>query len=88
MPNFRVGLTMTACLPAFPALSTLELLAGRLVPVPFDGSAVVDGTVRPTTASSLDAEVRGISVAGLEKAKKKSSGKQATRQRKYSIEID
>ena len=62
---------MTACLPASPALSTLELLAGRVVPVPFDGSAMVEGTVCPTTTSSLDAEVRGISVAGLEKAKKK-----------------
>ena len=69
MPNFRVGFTMTAWLPAFPALSTLELLAGRLVPVPFDGSAVVEGTVRPTTASSPDAEVRGILAAGLEKEK-------------------
>jgi hypothetical protein len=69
MPNFRVGLMMTACLPASPALSTLELLAGRVVPVPFDGSTVVEGTVRPTTTSSPDAEVRGILAAGLEKAK-------------------
>ena len=69
MPNFRVGLMMMACLPASPALSTLELLASRVVPVPFDGSAVVDGTVCPTTASSPDAEVRGILAAGLEKAK-------------------
>ena len=69
MPNFRVGLMMTACLPASPALSTLELLAGRVVPVPFDGSTVVEGTVCPTTASSPDAEVRGILAAGLVKAK-------------------
>ena len=60
---------MTACLPVSPAISTLELLAGRAVPVPFDGSTVVEGTVRPTTASSPDAEVRGILGAGLEKAK-------------------
>ena len=66
MPNFRVGLTMMACLPAFLALSTLELLAGRVVPNPFDGSAVVEGTVRPTTASSPDVVVWGILVAGLE----------------------
>ena len=52
-----------------PALSTLELLAGRVVPVPFDGSAMVEGTVRPTTASSPDAEVHGTLAAGLEKAK-------------------
>ena len=60
---------MTACLPVSPALSTLELLASRLVPVPFDGSVVVEGPVRPTIASSPDAEVRGILVAGLKKAK-------------------
>ena len=69
MPNFRVGLTMMACLPAFLALSTLELLAGRVVPVPFDGSDVVERTVRPTTASSPGAKVRSILSAGLEKAK-------------------
>ena len=60
---------MTALLPVSPASCTLELLAGRVVPVPFDGSAVVEGTVRPTTASSLDAEVRGILATRLEKAK-------------------
>ena len=60
---------MTACLPALPALSTLELLASRVVPVPYDGSAVVEGMVCPTIASSPDAEVRGILAAGLEKAK-------------------
>jgi hypothetical protein len=68
-PNFRVGLVMTVCLPASPAISTLELLAGRVVPVPFDGSTVVEGTVCPTIASSPDAEVRGTFAAGLEKAK-------------------
>ena len=60
---------MTACLPVSPALSTLELLAGRVVPVPFDGFTVVEGTVRPATASSPDAEVRSILAVGLEKAK-------------------
>ena len=59
---------MTACLPASPALSTLELLTGRVVPVPFDGSAVAEGTVCSTTASSLDAEGHGILAAGLDKA--------------------
>ena len=67
MPNLRGGLTITACLLALPALSTLELLAGRVVPVPFDESTVVEGTVCPTTASSPDAEVRGILAAGLKK---------------------
>ena len=76
-PNFRVGLTMTVCLPASSAISTSELLAGRVVPVPFDGSTVVEGTVRPTTASSPDAEVRGTLAAGLKKAKN-SFEKQAT----------
>ena len=69
VPNFRVDLKLTAFLPISPALSILELLAGRVVPIPFDGSAVVEGTVRPTTASSPDAEVRGILAAGLVKAK-------------------
>ena len=69
MPNFRDGLTMTACLSASPVLFALELLAGRVVPVSFDGSTVVEGTVCPTTTSSPDAEVRGILAAGLEKNK-------------------
>ena len=58
---------MMACLPASPALSTLELLARRVVPVPFNGSMVVEGTVCPTTTSSPDVEVRGTLVAGLKK---------------------
>ena len=56
-------------LPASSALSTLELLVGRIVPVPFDRSTIVEGTVWPTTASSPDADVRGILAAGLGKAK-------------------
>ena len=60
---------MTALLPVSPALSTVELLAGRVVSVLFDGSAVAEGTVRPTTASSPDAVVRGTLAAGLEEAK-------------------
>ena len=63
---------MMACLPVSPALSTLELLASRVVPVPFDGSVVVEGPVRPTIASSPDAEVRDILVTGLKKAKNSS----------------
>ena len=72
MPNLRGGLTITACLLASPALSTLELLAGRVVPVPFDGTTVVEGTVCPTTASSPDVDVRATLVTGL---KKKNSSK-------------
>ena len=53
--------------PGHPASPILELLAGRVVTVPFDGSAMVEGTVCPTTASSPDAEVRGILAAGLKK---------------------
>ena len=59
-----------ASLPASPALSTLELVDGRVVP--FDGSTMVEGTVCPTTASSPDAEVRGTLAAGLKKEKLKS----------------
>jgi hypothetical protein len=69
MPNFRVGLTMTALAPVSPTSYTLELLAGRVVPVPFDGSTVIEWTVCPTTASSPDDEVRSILAAGLDKAK-------------------
>ena len=58
---------MTAWLPVSLALSTLELLTGQVVPVLFDGSTVVEGTIRPTTASSPDAEVHDTLVAGLRK---------------------
>jgi len=83
MPNLRGGLTITACLLASPALSTLELLAGRVVPVPFDGTTVVEGTVCPTTASSPDVEVHGTLAAELKK--KKLMSKSANRRQKYSI---
>ena len=76
MPNIGGGLTTTALPPAFPASLALELLAGRVVPVPFDGSAMVEGTVRPTIASSPNAKVRGTLAAGLNKAKN-SNQKQA-----------
>ena len=69
MPNFGGGLTMTALPPVFLASCTLELLTGRVVPVPFDGSTVVEGTICPTTASSPDTVVRGTLAAGLEKEK-------------------
>ena len=80
MPNLRAGFTIRDCLPASPALFILELLAGRVVPVPFDESTVVEGTVCPTTASSPDAEVRDTLAAGLKK--KNSSQNQQTRKRK------
>ena len=58
-----------ARLPASPVLFTLELLTESVVPVPFNGSTAVEGTVCPTTVSSPDADVRGILAVGLEKAK-------------------
>ena len=79
MPNFRGGLTRTAWSPVSPASYTLELLAGRVVIVPFDGSTVVEGTVCPTTASSPDAVVHGILAAGLEKQKISNQNKQDDR---------
>ena len=58
---------ITALPPAFPASLILELLASRVVPVPFDESAVVEGTFFPTTASSLDAVVHNILAARLKR---------------------
>jgi len=84
MPNLRADFTIRACLPASPALFTLELLVGRVFPVPFNGSTVVEGTVCPTIASSPDAEVRGILAAGFEKAKTQIKACKSTT-RKYSI---
>jgi hypothetical protein len=66
-PNLGGSLMMTAFPPVFSASLTLELLAGRVVPVPFNGSAMLEGTVCPTTASSPDVVVRGIFATGLEK---------------------
>ena len=60
---------MTALLPVSLESYTEELLAGRVVSVPFDGPAVVEGTVLPTTASSQDVVVLGTLAAGLEEAK-------------------
>ena len=69
MPNLQAGFAIVARLPASPVLFTLELLAKSVVPVPFNGSTAVEGTVCPTTVSSPDADVRGILAVGLEKAK-------------------
>ena len=69
IPNLQGGFTITACLPTSPALFTSELLARRVVPVSFNRSTVVEGTVCPTAAASLDANIHDILVAGLEKAK-------------------
>ena len=69
MPNLRAGFATRTCLPASPATFTSELLAERVVPVPLDGSTVVEGTVYPTTVSSPDDDVCGILAAGLEKCK-------------------
>ena len=62
--------------PELPASHILELLAGRVVTLPFDGSTVVEGTVRPTTASSPDAVVCGTLATGLEKQKLQNQTKQ------------
>jgi hypothetical protein len=72
MPNLGSGLPIRALPPAFPVSLTLELLTGadfcgRVVPVPFDESAAVEGTFFPTTASSPDAVIRGILATGLKK---------------------
>ena len=69
MPNLRAGFAIMASLPASTVLSTSELLAKGVAPIPLDGSTVVEGTVCPTTVSSPDDEVHGILVAGLGKAK-------------------
>ena len=53
--------------PKSPASCTLELLAGRVVTVPFDGSTMVEGMVCPTTVSSPGAEVHGTLAAELKK---------------------
>ena len=68
-PNLCGGLTIMTWPPELPASPILELLAGRVVTVPFDGSTVVEGTVCPTTASSSDAVVCGTLAAGLEAEK-------------------
>ena len=65
-----------ACLPVSPAIFTSELLTKRVVPVPFDGSTMLEGMGCPTTVSSPDADVRGFLAAGLEKTKHKSAIRQ------------
>ena len=69
MPNLRAGFAITVSLPASTVLSTSELLAEGVAPIPLDGSTVVEGTVCPTAVSSPDDEVRGILAAELGKAK-------------------
>ena len=65
MPNLRAGFVITASLPASMVLSTSELLAEGVAPIPLDGSTVVEGTVCHTTVSSPDDDIRGILAAGL-----------------------
>ena len=74
--------------PELPASPILELLAGRVVTVPFDGSAVVEGTVCPTAATSPDAIVRGILTTGFEKQKFQIKTSKSTNLAKYSIAIN
>ena len=74
--------------PVFPASLALELLANRVIPIPFDESTVVEGTVFPTTVSSPDDVVRGILAVGLEKAKTNQGKQIAKLEKKYSIAIN
>ena len=81
MPNLRASFVITASLPASTVLSTSELLAEGVAPIPLDGSTVVEGTVYPTAVSSPDDDIRGILAAGLWKSK----AQLANRYQKYSI---
>ena len=79
-----------AYFPASTALSTSELLAKKVVLVPFDGSTVMEGTVCATTVSSPDADVHGALAAGLEKSKEqiktcKSTTKSTRLQNNYPL---
>ena len=65
MPDFQAGFVIMASLPASMVLSTSELLAEGVAPIPLDGSTVVEGTVCPTAVSSPDDDIRGILAAGL-----------------------
>ena len=85
MPNLGGGLAMMALPPIFMASLVLELLAAQVVPAPFDKSAMVEGIVCPTTASSPDAVVRGILSAGLEKKKFEIRTSKSINLAKYSI---
>ena len=66
-PNLRAGFVITASFPASTVLFISELLAEGVAPIPLDGSTVVEGTVYPTTISSLDDTIRGLLAAELEK---------------------
>ena len=63
--NLRAGFVITASLPASTVLSTSELLAEGVAPIPLDGSTVVEGTVCPTIVSFPDDDIRDILAAGL-----------------------
>ena len=76
MPNLRAGFAITASLPTSTVLSTSELLAEGVAPIPLDGSTMVEGTVYPTAVSSPDGEVRGILAAGPRNQNTKSVNRQ------------
>jgi len=74
MPNLGVGRTTITLLPPVPAMPPLLLPAGTvfcggIASVPFDGTAGVEGTFEPTSASSPDAVIHGTLLAELKKAK-------------------
>ena len=81
MLNLQAGFVITASLPASTVLSTSELLAEGVAPIPLDGSIVVEGTVCPTLVSSPDDGIHGILAARLWKSKEQL----ANRYQKYSI---
>ena len=85
MPNLGGSLTIMALPPEHPASFIPELLAGQVVTVSFDGSAVVEGTVCPTTASSPDDVVCVILAARLEKKKFEIRTSKSINLAKYSI---
>ena len=83
MPNLWAVFVIMASLPASTVLFISELLAEGVVPIPLDGSTVVEGTVCTTAVSSPDDEVRGILAAELRKAKTQIKTCKSTT-RKYS----
>ena len=78
------GFVITASLSASTVLFISELLAEGVVPIPLDGSTVVEGTVCTTAVSSPVDEVRSILAARLRKAKTQIKTCKSTI-RKYSI---
>ena len=71
-PNLRAGFVITASLPASTVQFISELLAEGVVPIPLDGSTMVEGTVCTTTVSSQLMRFVASQPPDLEKQKHKS----------------